>query len=1188
MTSRYALVPALTAAVVFVLAIVLPFAGCGLPLQGLTGAEDAGTPCAADSQCNDSNPCTADACKGGGCEHIPQPDGPAPSAAQVAFDCQVLTCVNGLPRSEDDDDDLQADAEDCTTDGCNAGKAFHTGKPDGTHCTMGGDGICKGAACQIVCMDDAGCDDKNPCTQDSCDISKSTCTFFSLNGENTPNAVQIPGDCHVQICVNGTDTNSPDDSDLPKTATDCDEELCNRGVPSNPPRALDVACGQGGTKFCDGAGKCGECNSPTQCGVGTECLKITCLDNVCGTQPTPVNTHLAQQTPGDCHAVVCDGAGNVALDPIEDDTDPFNDNNACTADACKNGESSNTALPPGSACGNGQACNAATQCGCSIDDQCISPDTCGGGNPGTQFTCGCTKKDCAALGKTCGGSVTDACYSTQNCNNNAKDPTETDVDCGGGTTCGNTCAQGKHCSANSDCGSGFCADGVCCNAACTGTCVACSAAKKGTGVDGVCASITKGQPDDAPVCNVTSLCDGTSGCKKIDGQTCGGNGECLSAFCADGVCCNTVCNGTCLACSAAKKGSGADGVCGNISINLPDTNAMVQCTGTNSCDGNGTCKKNVGQVCANDTQCVNAMCVDGVCCGVASCPACQSCAMGANGTCGNIPAGPDNVAPNTCTGASSCDGMGNCKKSNGQSCNQTAECSTGTCTDGVCCGVATCPACQSCAVGAGGVCGPLASGMPDIVAPNVCMGTNTCDGAGNCKKVNGQTCAATAECATGTCVDGVCCGVASCPACQSCAAGGGACGNIASGMPDIVAPNVCMGTSTCDGAGNCKKVNGQTCAATAECATGTCVDNVCCGAASCPACQSCALGANGTCGNIASGMPDNVPANACKGTSTCDGGGNCKKANGQTCAATSECATGTCVDDVCCGMASCPACQSCALGANGTCGNIASGMPDNVPANACTGTSTCDGGGNCKKANGQTCAATAECATGTCVDNVCCGVASCPACQSCGASGTCGNIASGMPDNVPANACTGMTACDGMGNCKKVNGQTCADTSECATGTCVDSVCCGVASCPACQSCAEGPNGTCADIASGMPDNDPTNTCTGMTACDGVGNCKKINGQTCTLTSECVTGNCVDGVCCNVACDATASCMSCNGTTPGTCSSVTNADDADSCSISTKTCSAAGACLLKSGQLCTAANPAVCASGVCTAGSTCQ
>ncbi|MFS8068813.1 MAG: hypothetical protein ACMG6S_20830, partial [Byssovorax sp.] len=355
MTSRYALVPALTAAAALVLAIVLPFAGCGLPLKGLAGKPDAGLPCDVDDQCDDKNPCTADACMEGGCEHVAQPDGPAPSGDQAAFDCKVLACVSGLPQLQNDNQDIAVDAEDCTIDTCSGGESSHTAKMDGVSCTMGGDGRCKSGKCQIACTVDATCNDNNPCTQDSCDVAQGICAYIPLNGENTPGAGQTPGDCQVEVCVNGVSIGSPDDSDLPTTATDCDEELCNGGVPSNPPLQLDAACGQGGTKYCNGAGVCVECNLPSQCGVGTECLKITCAAGACGTQATPVNTPVMQQTPGDCLVVVCDGAGNQAPQPKIDDTDPLNDNNSCTADVCTNGTSSNTPLAPGSACGNGQA-----------------------------------------------------------------------------------------------------------------------------------------------------------------------------------------------------------------------------------------------------------------------------------------------------------------------------------------------------------------------------------------------------------------------------------------------------------------------------------------------------------------------------------------------------------------------------------------------------------------------------------------------------------------------------------------------------------------------------------------------------------------------------------------------------------------------------------------------------------------
>ena len=46
--------------------------------------------------------------------------------------------------------------------------------------------------------------------------------------------------------------------------------------------------------------------------------------------------------------------------------------------------------------------------------------------------------------------------------------------------------QGDACQLSAECHSGSCVDGVCCDSPCDGDCVGCSAATKGTGVDGVC------------------------------------------------------------------------------------------------------------------------------------------------------------------------------------------------------------------------------------------------------------------------------------------------------------------------------------------------------------------------------------------------------------------------------------------------------------------------------------------------------------------------------------------------------------------------------------------------------------------------------------------------------------------------------------------------------------------------------
>src|SRR6185295_11051055 len=79
------------------------------------------------------------------------------------------------------------------------------------------------------------------------------------------------------------------------------------------------------------------------------------------------------------------------------------------------------------------------------------------------------------------------------------------------------------------------------------------------------------------------------------------------AQCTDGVCCDQACAGNCVACSAAKKGQGIDGVCGNVASGTdPDsecaTDAVATCDHTGTCSGQGACANYaVGTVCAPST-----------------------------------------------------------------------------------------------------------------------------------------------------------------------------------------------------------------------------------------------------------------------------------------------------------------------------------------------------------------------------------------------------------------------------------------------------------------------------------------------------------------------------------------------------------------------------------------------------------
>jgi len=145
---------------------------------------------------------------------------------------------------------------------------------------------------------------------------------------------------------------------------------------------------------------------------------------------------------------------------VADDADLPDDGQECTEDLCNQGTPSNPPLPAETACSQDQGvvCNGEGECvECYSNDHCTAPETCGGG--GTPGACGCTPISCGPSGAnlTCGYAPDDGCGSPLDCNNNAQDGTETDVDCGGSvSTCSVRCNVGQSCLVGSDCASGIC------------------------------------------------------------------------------------------------------------------------------------------------------------------------------------------------------------------------------------------------------------------------------------------------------------------------------------------------------------------------------------------------------------------------------------------------------------------------------------------------------------------------------------------------------------------------------------------------------------------------------------------------------------------------------------------------------------------------------------------------------------
>jgi hypothetical protein len=153
---------------------------------------------------------------------------------------------------------------------------------------------------------------------------------------------------------------------------------------------------------------------------------------------------------------------------------------------------------------------------------------------------------------------------------------------GGGTTtnttggcpaggCGGSCpvkCTSAACSADAECKSGHCVDGVCCATDCSKTCMACNL----PGAEGTCTGVPAGTPD-APGCAADAgqlpvACDDAGACKAGLGATCGANADCSVGFCLFYLCkldtgsactsdlqCNTeLCSGgTCTQCTQSPN-----------------------------------------------------------------------------------------------------------------------------------------------------------------------------------------------------------------------------------------------------------------------------------------------------------------------------------------------------------------------------------------------------------------------------------------------------------------------------------------------------------------------------------------------------------------------------------------------------------------------------------------------------------
>ena len=199
------------------------------------------------------------------------------------------------------------------------------------------------------------------------------------------------------------------------------------------------------------------------------------------------------------------------------------------------------------------------------------------------------------------------------------------------------------------------------------------------------------------------------------------------------------------------------------------------------------------------------------------------------------------------------------------------------------------------------------------------------------------------------------------------------------------------------------------------------------------------------------------------------------------------------------------------------------------------------------RTNGSACTAAGQCQSGLCVDAFCCNLpcnGRCQACDVAGSEGKCTPIKAGDdPDNECdvelASTCGRDGSCDGAGNCRKYPAGTVCKPGSCTGSTETEASTCSAAG--ACQTgaprmCMGGHtcmNGTCASTCS------TDGECQNGFYCDVNKTCqvKRAMGEVCTSKNQCSSTFCVDGFCCNIACDQT--CYACDlPTSVGTCNPI--------------------------------------------------
>ena len=363
-------------------------APCAPVAESCNGLDDDCDGTADNGACEDGNTCTNDACNAANalCSHDLAKDGSPCSddnPCTLADGCLAGACQPGKKVPCDD-------ANPCTFDTCKTKDGtcnplpMGDGTPcsDGDKCTLGE--VCKTGKCAAPAT--AGCDDKKPCTGDSCDASTG-CQFKPVANATACDDQSL---CTTaDACSNGTclgKKKACDDS-LACTADSCDPatanclfapfvegQACDDGNKCTQGEACTKgACGGGTTHDCTDTNPCtlSACDPKTAaCVYPAKAPGTVCDDGLLCTDAECINGQCVAQA----HTCPCSKASDC------------NDGNPCTSDACKNGQCSHSAAPVNTVCSDANACTSGDIC---VGSLCKpgAPVPCNDGKPCTLDTC---------------------------------------------------------------------------------------------------------------------------------------------------------------------------------------------------------------------------------------------------------------------------------------------------------------------------------------------------------------------------------------------------------------------------------------------------------------------------------------------------------------------------------------------------------------------------------------------------------------------------------------------------------------------------------------------------------------------------------------------------------------------------------------------------------------------------------